>query len=75
MPNPHYDEARRSHGDKLDELTGKRGEHPTERASRIVATPNPSAKTDAQGSAAQPPTEEWIGAPARQVSNLGNVRK
>ncbi len=35
----------------------------------------PKANASAQGDAAQPPQEEWTAAPARQVSNLGNVRK
>jgi len=34
----------------------------------------PKTTDSAQGDAAQPPEENWTGAPARQVSNLGNVR-
>lgn len=73
MAHPLLDEIRKSHGDKLDAMTGKRGEYPNDRAERIAASPK--GHGSAQGDAAQPPVEEWEGAPARQVSNLGNVRK
>ena len=69
--HPLHDQARKGHGDKLSELTGERGEYPPDRAARIVGT----APAGAQGDSAQPPKEEFIGAPARQVSNTGSVRK
>lgn len=72
MAHPHADNIRRSHGDKLDDMTGARGEHPMERAARIAGVKPGQA---AQGDAAAGPVEEWAAAPARQVSNLGNVRK
>lgn len=72
MPNPHEDDIRRSNGDKLDAMTGHRGEHPMDRASRIAGVKVSAA---AQGDAAQAPEEVWTAAPARQVSNYGNVRK
>lgn len=72
MPNPHDDDVRRSFGDKLDSMTGKRGEHPIDRAARIAGVKVSAA---AQGDAAQQPEEVFAGAPARQISNLGNVRK
>lgn len=72
MPNPHEDDIRRSNGDKLDAMTGRRGEHPMDRASRIAGVKVSAA---AQGDAAQAPEEVWTAAPARQVSNYGNVRK
>jgi len=47
-----------------------------ERAQARYGADYGTSKSDsAQGDAAQPPEEEWTGAPARQVSNLGNVRK
>ena len=72
MAHPHSDDIRRSHGDKLDDMTGARGEHPMDRASRIAGVKPGQA---AQGDAASGPEEQWTAAPARQVSNLGNVRK
>lgn len=72
MPNPMEDKARRSFGDKLGAMTGDRGEYPNDKAARIAsAKPNPNA----QGDAAAMPEETFIGAPARQVSNYGKVRK
>jgi len=71
MPHEHRDDVRRSHGDKLDAMTGARGEHPMDRASRIAGV---KVSASAQGDAASPEEESWIGAPARQVSNHGNVR-
>lgn len=71
MPNPHDKDVRRSFGDKLDNMTGKRGEHPNDRAARIAGT---KVSVAAQGDSGQP-EEVWTSAPARQVSNLGNVRK
>lgn len=72
MPHPNEKDMRRSFGDKLDSMVGERGEHPVDRASRIAGVKVSAA---AQGDAAQGPEEQWTGAPARQVSNLGKVRK
>jgi hypothetical protein len=72
MPHQHEDDARRSFGDKLDNMTGKRGEHPLDRASRIAGV---KVNAAAQGDAAQEPEEEFIAAPARQIGNKGTVRK
>lgn len=72
MPNPHDKDVRRSFGDKLDNITGQRGEHPNDRASRIAGVKVTAA---AQGDAAQQPEEVFIAAPARQISNYGTVRK
>ncbi len=72
MPHLHLGDARRSFGDKLDDMTGKRGEHPVDRASRIAGV---KVEASAQGDAAQEPEENFIAAPARQVSDKGNVRK
>lgn len=72
MAHPHQDDARKFHGNKLQKLTGERGEYPPDRASRIAGTPNSAS---AQGDAARAPEEEWAGTKSRQVSNLGNVRK
>lgn len=72
MAHPNADDIRRSHGDKLDDMTGARGEHPMERAARIAGAKSNQATT---GDAAAGPAEEWTAAPARQISNLGNVRK
>jgi hypothetical protein len=72
MPHEHDKDARRSFGDKLDSMTGARGEHPSDRASRIAGV---KVDASAQGDAAQGPEECFTGAPARQVSNYGNVRK
>lgn len=71
MPHEFRSEAKKSLGDKLDAMTGKRGEYPPDRAARIVG-PNPGG---GQGDAAAAPAEVFVGAPARQVSNYGTVRK
>jgi hypothetical protein len=70
MAHPYDDDARKSHGRRLNERTGKRGEYPPDRAERIAAAPGAKG----QGDSAQPPQEQFIGAPARQVSNTGKVR-
>lgn len=72
MANPHEKGARKSHGDKLSELTGKRGEYPPDRAARIATA---GKNANAQGDAAKEPTETFIEAPARQISDLGRVKK
>lgn len=70
MAHPHKADARRDHGDKLDKIAGQRGEYPPDRAARIAAAP----ASKGQGDSVEPPAEEFIGAPARQVSNTGKVR-
>jgi hypothetical protein len=72
MPHLHHGDARRSFGDKLDDMTGKRGEHPVDRAARIAGV---KVTASAQGDAAQEPEENFTEAPPRQVSDKGNVRK
>jgi len=71
MANPHKGAARKSHGDKLSKLAGRRGEYPPDRAARIAGA---GRSGSAQGDAARPPKETFIGAPARQVSDAGKVR-
>ncbi len=72
MAHPNQDGARRSHGDRLSAITGSRGEYPEDRAARIAGV---KTSASAQGDAAQKPEEVWVGAPARQISNYGKVRK
>ncbi len=72
MAHEFRSEAKKSLGDKLDAMTGKRGEYPPDRAARIVG-PNPGG---GQGDASKEPEEVFAGgASARQPSNYGNVRK
>lgn len=72
MPHAHDSDVRRTFGDKLDKMVpGHKGERPIDRAARIAGVKVTAA---AQGDAAQAPEEVWIGAPARQVSNYGNVK-
>jgi hypothetical protein len=71
MSNPFKDESRKDHGDKLERMVGKRGEYPPDRAVRIAAVPAGKG----QGDSAREPEEVFVGAPARQVSNYGTVRK
>lgn len=71
MPHPLENEARRSHGDMLSARTGNRGEYPIDRAARIAGV---KVSASAQGDAAQMPEEVFTAAPARQVSNYGNVK-
>ena len=73
MPNPHLDDARKFHGDKLDTMVGHRGEHPSDRAARIAGAQQTNA--NAQGDAARAPEEVFTAAPPRQVSNYGTVKK
>lgn len=72
MAHPMNDAAREARGDKLSAMTGQRGEYPPDRAARIAGTPN---SANAQGDAARAPEENWIEAPARQVSDQGRIRK
>ncbi len=71
MANPFNSEARKGHGDKLEKMVGHRGEYPPDRAARIAGT----APGGGQGDSVRPTEEEFTGAPARQVSNYGSVRK
>jgi len=71
MPNEFDATAARSQGDKLNRMVGKRGEYPGERAARIAGV---KRGTNAQGDSGDA-EEVFIGAPARQVSNYGKVRK
>lgn len=71
MPNSFENEARTSQGSKMSAMIGKRGEYAPDRAERILG-----AKVNAAAAEKNfKPEENWIGAPARQVSDLGNVRK
>lgn len=70
MSNPHHGDAKRTRGDKLDHMVGKRGEYPPDRAARIVGA-NPA---DGQGDSVKPTEEVFVGAPARQISNYGTVK-
>lgn len=71
MANPHNAAARKSRGDKLNSLTGKRGEYPPDRAARIARA---GTSQSAQGDAAKAPQETFVAAPARQISDAGNVK-
>ena len=70
MPHSHHADARKSHGDKLNRMTGQRGEYPPDRAARIA---NVGAGASAQGDATKVLDEAFVAAPARQVSNTGKV--
>jgi hypothetical protein len=59
-------------GDKLEGMTGKRGEYPPDRATRICGTQKTNAS--AQGDAARKPPEEFTAAPPRQVGDQGSVK-
>jgi hypothetical protein len=72
MPHIHHSDAKKSMGDKLQALTGKRGEYPPDRAARICGTPITNAS--AQGDAARAPQENFVAAPARQVGDQGSVK-
>ena len=71
MANPHHSDARKAHGDKLNKLAGQRGEYPPDRAARIAGQ---GKSQSAQGDAAKEPEEQFVGAPARQVSDKGRVK-
>lgn len=71
MPHEHHKDAKRTRGDKLDRMAGQRGEYPPDRAERIARQ---GVSGSAQGDAAKPPKETFIGAPARQVSDAGSVK-
>ncbi len=71
MPHPNEKDAIRSAGDKLSAMTGDRGEHPIDRASRIAGM---KVTAGAQGDSGMP-EEEWTAAPPRQISNYGNIKE
>jgi hypothetical protein len=71
MPHPSEKDARRSFGDKLDAIAGKRGEFPMDKAARMAG---PKSTASAQGDAAAAPEEKFIKAPSRQISNYGTVK-
>lgn len=66
MPHEFREESKKSLGDKLEKLVGKRGEYPPDRAERI-------AQPAKAGPYSNP--EDFTGAPARQVGNHGTVIK
>lgn len=70
-PHPNDDDVRRTTGDKLENYTGHRGETPNDRAARIAGVKVTAA---AQGDGASAPEEVFTAAPARQISNYGNVK-
>jgi hypothetical protein len=73
MPHLHHDDARKFQGDKLEKMTGHRGEYLPDKAARLAG--NKETNADAQGDAARSPEEVFIAAPPRQVSNYGKVRE
>lgn len=70
MSHSHHGDARKTRGDKLEKMTGQRGEYPPDRAARIASG---GAGASAQGDSTKVLDEAFIGAPARQVSNTGKV--
>ena len=72
MAHEHHDDARKSHGDKLARMTGQRGEYPPDRAARIAGVPSIGGQGD---STLILDADQFTNAPARQVSNTGEVRK
>jgi len=70
MPNEHHGDAKRTLGTKMNNMVGKRGEYPPDRAARIVG----SDPGGGQGDAVQPTKEIFNGSPARQVSNYGKTK-
>jgi hypothetical protein len=70
MPNEHHKDARRTMGDKLERMVGKRGEYPPDRAVRIAGP----VQTGGQGDACQWTPEQFNGAPNRQISNYGRIK-
>lgn len=72
MPNPNQSEANRDFHSKMDAITGKRGEAATDRAERIAGIKvNAAAAEKAMMAQID---EQWTAAPARQISNLGNIK-
>lgn len=71
MPHPMYNDAKKSHGDKLNKVAGLKAEYPPVKAARIA---NDGASGNKQGDSAQQNEEIWAPAAPRQVSNYGNVK-
>jgi hypothetical protein len=71
MPHIHHKDAKLTRGDKLDAMTGERGEYPPDKAARIAGTP---AVPSAQGDAARAPQENFIAAPPLQVGDQGSIK-
>lgn len=71
MPHEHLDDYKRAHSTKqqIMGLAGK-AEFPPDKANRIAAIPGGHT----QGNAAADPEEVFVAAPARQVSNYGNIK-
>lgn len=69
--HPLHASAKQSYGDKLNNMTGQRGEYPPDKAARICGTPK---NASAQGDAARTPEENFTAAPARQVGDQGSVK-
>jgi hypothetical protein len=74
MANPYNGQARKDFNSAVKEMTGKSGEYPPDRAERRAAETNPAVYKP-YANHGEKAEEAWIGAPARQVSNKGNVRK
>lgn len=74
MVNPYNGQARKDFDSKIKDLTGKAGEYPPDRAEARAAEKNPAVYQPYANHGETAP-EEWAGAPARQVSNKGGVRK
>jgi arylsulfatase A-like enzyme len=74
MVNPYNDQARKDFLRSTKDLAGKPGEYPRDRAEKRAAEKNPAVYAPYANHHAEAP-EEWAAAPARQVSNKGNVRK
>lgn len=71
MPHEHHKDAKRTLGDKMDRMVGRRGEYAPDRAARISGA---ASGSDGQGDSVRPTDEVFVGAPARQVSNYGKVK-
>lgn len=72
MPHIHHGDAKKTMGDKLERMTGARGEYAPDKAARIAGTP--ITNKSAQGDAARIPPENFIEAPPRQVGDQGSVK-
>lgn len=77
MAHPHMSEVVKDHGDKLDRLGVPASEHASQKADRIVrekADRIPGTK-HATKQVPEQPEDKYIGAPARQISLSGKVKK
>ena len=70
MPHIHHADAKQSRGDKLARMTGERGEYPADKAARLCGP----AVSGGQGDSSKIMDEGFTNAPARQVSNTGEVK-